>query len=167
MRQLRVPFLSYITPLQETKWQIATSDWKSTLLACKSSFCICPALHKNLQKRPAVDVLRKIGCFCHKIAEKVGKFAWIVLTIWVTFGIIFEQMRFAPHIERWSSGLRHTLGKRARLTASAGSNPVLSANRWLGISHKTKDTTSSYPFLFVPWANCHLKAKQLGQFEMT
>ena len=30
-------------------------------------------------------------------------------------------------MERWSSGLRHTLGKRARLTASAGSNPVLSA----------------------------------------
>ena len=31
------------------------------------------------------------------------------------------------YLERWSSGLRHTLGKRARLTASAGSNPVLSA----------------------------------------
>ena len=34
-------------------------------------------------------------------------------------------------MERWSSGLRHTLGKRARLTASAGSNPVLSA-KFLG-----------------------------------
>ena len=33
----------------------------------------------------------------------------------------------AINMERWSSGLRHTLGKRARLTASAGSNPVLSA----------------------------------------
>ena len=52
-------------------------------------------------------------------------------------------------MQRWLSGLRHTLGKRARLTASAGSNPVLSARRWLGISHKTKDTTSSYPFCFT------------------
>lgn len=30
-------------------------------------------------------------------------------------------------MERWSSGLRHTLGKRARLVASVGSNPILSA----------------------------------------
>ena len=30
-------------------------------------------------------------------------------------------------MERWSSGLRHTLGKRAMLIASGGSNPLLSA----------------------------------------
>ena len=66
---------------------------------------------------------------CAEFAEKVSKIVAIMLTFGITFGIIFEQKRFAPHIERWSSGLRHTLGKRARLTASAGSNPVLSANR--------------------------------------
>ena len=54
-------------------------------------------------------------------------------------------MRFAPHIERWSSGLRHTLGKRARLTASAGSNPVLSAKRDLKRTNKVWDSLG--PFL--------------------
>ena len=53
------------------------------------------------------------------------------------FDILIRRKAQATNLERWSSGLRHTLGKRARLTASAGSNPVLSAtlslNRTLGL----------------------------------
>ncbi len=65
-------------------------------------------------------------------------------------------------LERWSSGLRHTLGKRARLTASAGSNPVLSAKIRLAFEsqQKRKHKIQCFLFLFLPFASPALMLRE-------
>lgn len=75
-----------------------------------------------------------------------------LLTIFVKFAILFRQNKISclkNRMERWSSGLRHTLGKRARLTASAGSNPVLSATYASLLAVATVRGAVSHPFLFL------------------
>ena len=42
-------------------------------------------------------------------------------------------------MERWPSGLRRTLGKRVKLIAFAGSNPVLSASIYMNTILQIKD----------------------------
>ena len=90
------------------------------------------------------------------------------MTIFAKFVILFRQNAKLPlnRMERWSSGLRHTLGKRARLTASAGSNPVLSAKRRLAfVSQNKRNAYTCVPFYFaffcfVAWSST------TGQFEL-
>ena len=55
-------------------------------------------------------------------------------------------------MDRWSSGLRHTLGKRAMLTASGGSNPLLSANRNLNRASRFRLFFAQYITIF-----CYMK----------
>ena len=71
-----------------------------------------------------------------KLAISIDLFANFWYSIWAgkKSGAKVPFLPQEKPMERWSSGLRHTLGKRARLTASAGSNPVLSAKQRLAMA---------------------------------
>ena len=94
-----------------------------------------------MKKKTVLAIVKHIKCILAKtqktkntlkLAISIDLFANFWYSIWAgkKSGAKVPFLPQEKPMERWSSGLRHTLGKRARLTASAGSNPVLSAKRY-------------------------------------
>ena len=100
---------------------------------------------RAVKEKPVQNIGKHIKCILAKtqktkntlkFAISIDLFANFWYSIWAgkKSGAKVPFLPQEKPMERWSSGLRHTLGKRARLTASAGSNPVLSAKQRLAMA---------------------------------